>query len=76
MSPQELAKARARSAGRAKGVLRKKYAKEFDTYFETKAWGDTYVQRYQSTLRYLKYRHPKVYTKCYKSFLELEGILS
>lgn len=65
-------KCQSRAYQKAMLLLKDKYRKEFWDYFETEATGPTYVKRYRNTLRYLRFRHPKVFKKHYKSFLEME----
>ncbi len=57
---------------RATQALKKKYEKEYYEYRETKAWGTTYKQRHDSTIRHLRFKHPIVFKRLYKSFLEQE----
>lgn len=65
-------KIQARAYQRAQLLLRDKYRKEFWDFFENHATGPTYSRRYQAALRNLRFRHPKVFKKHYKSFCEME----
>jgi hypothetical protein len=57
---------------RAVQTLKKRYEKEYYAYRDSDAcWGTTYTQRHQSALRYLRFRHPVVFKRLYKSFRQV-----